>query len=163
MWRHLLILLIAGLVGASAYAGDDASGSIAYSVDLAAPYEKYELTEANRRWSNSLVVNLRYSGEVVHFVQTTLPLAVNDTTVNGVVYQAVEKPEYFYVVPGDAMLKIGASRTFSPGAGGFSMHVSPSQEFVVCLNFNTGGVPILSSSEVSRSLVTWNGRDWRRF
>jgi hypothetical protein len=47
-------------------------------------------------------------GSVVHFVRTSLPLQVDQTTVEGAVYQALEKPNYFSVVHGDAVLQLDA-------------------------------------------------------
>ena len=62
------------------------------------------------------------TGLVVHFLRTSLPLNVDHKSVKGAVYQAVEKPEYFCVAKGDAMLKLDAKWAYSPGVGGFSMH-----------------------------------------
>ncbi|MDP9339533.1 MAG: hypothetical protein M3P45_11760, partial [Acidobacteriota bacterium] len=98
---------------------------------------------------------------VVHFARTSLPLNREKTILAGAVYQAIEKPEYFYVVNGDAMLKLDTRWAYSPGAGGFSMHSQPSRDFIVCLNLN-GGVPFLSSSPVQRGRVSWKGHDYNR-
>jgi hypothetical protein len=65
------------------------------------------MSKKDKAWSRSLVRNLKYNGPVVHFVRTSLPLNVNDSTVPGAVYQALKKPQFFYVVNGDAMLKLG--------------------------------------------------------
>jgi len=81
-----------------AYAGDDASGPIPYSVDLSRPFTTYSMTQKDRLWSDSLVTNLKYKGPVVHFVRTSLLLKMGDASVEGAVYQSVEKPEFFYVV-----------------------------------------------------------------
>jgi hypothetical protein len=72
------------------------------------------------------------------------------------------KPEYFYVVNGDAMLKLDTKWAYSPGVGGFSMHAPKSLNFIVCLNLD-GGVPFLSSSPIQKGKVTWNGHDFNRF
>ncbi len=74
----------------------------------------------------------RYKGVVVHFVRTYLPLKMKRRIVMGAVYQALEEPEYFYVVNGDAMLKLDTQWAYSPGVGGFSMH-SAIVETVYCL------------------------------
>jgi hypothetical protein len=68
------------------------------------------------------VKRFSYTGLVVHFLRTSLPLDVDHKSVKGAVYQAVEKPEYFYVARGDAMLKLDTKWAYSPGVGGFSMH-----------------------------------------
>ena len=151
------------LVATVAVAGDDASGPIAYQVDLGSNFSTHQFGESELKWSRSLVENLNYEGRVVHFVRTTLPLSVDGKTHEGLVYQAVEEPDVFFVIPGDAMLKVGAKYPLSPGVGGFSMHAPDSLDFIVCLNFHNGGVPFHSGSKVSRGQVTWNGRDWRRF
>jgi hypothetical protein len=88
---------------------------------------------------------------------------VGEKTVDGAVYQAVEKPDVFYVVRGDAMLKLGDRWAYNPGVGGFSMHAPQSRNFIVCLNFVSGGVPFLSSSPVNKRIVSWMGHDeWDR-
>ena len=104
---------------------------------------------------------LGYKGHVVHFVRTSLSLKVGSSSVEGAVYQAVEKPDFFYVVNTDAMLKIGSQWAYSPGVGGFSMYAPRSRNFIVSLNFVSGGVPFLSSSPITRGIVTWNGDDGR--
>ena len=145
-----------------AYAGDDASGSTPYSVDLSRPFTMYSMTQKDKLWGDSLVTKLKYKGSVVNFVRTSLSLKVGDTSVDGAVYQAVEKPEFFYVVNSDAMLKLNTKWAYSPGVGGFSMHAPKSQDFIVCLNLDAG-VPFLSSSPVRTGVVTWKGRDGNRF
>lgn len=155
----LLSVCIAASVG---LAGDDASGPIHYSVDLSRPFTSYVMSARDNEWSSSLVEKLKYTGDVVHFVRTSLPLRVDQSTVEGAVYQAVEKPNYFYVVNGDAVLKLGTKWAYNPGVGGFSMHAPKSRDFIVCLNLD-GGVPFLSSSPVQKGTVTWGGHDWNRF
>jgi hypothetical protein len=142
----------------AAYAGDDASGPTPYSVDLSRPFTAYSMTQKDKLWGDSLVTKLKYNGPVVHFVRTSLSLKVGDATVEGAVYQAVERPEFFYVVNSDAILKLNTKWAYSPGVGGFSMHAPKSRRFIVCLNLG-GGVPFLSSSPVKKGVVTWNGHD----
>lgn len=156
------VILVLGITASLAMAGDDASGPIHYTTDLSHPYTSYAMSEQDKEWSASLIRKLNYTGLVVHFVRTSLPLNVDKNIVQGAVYQAVEKPDYFYVVNGDAMLKLGTTWAYSPGVGGFSMHALKSRNFIVCLNLD-GGVPFLSSSPVKRGEVTWNGHDWNRF
>jgi|SRR6185503_379955 len=156
----LLALLLPPLC---ALAGDDASGPIAYKLDLGRSFSSYVITDRDRAWATSLTTRLKYEGEVIFFVRTDLPLEVDGTAVQGLVYHGIEMPEYFYVVPGDAMLKIGTQWPYSPGVGGFSMHAPPSKNFIACLHCNAGGVPFLSSSPVIEGLVSWGGRNYRRF
>jgi hypothetical protein len=143
-------------------AGDDASGPIRYATDLSQPFTTYVLSQTDKEWSKSLVARLKYSGPVVHFVRTSLPLKVDGKIIEGAIYQSLENPDYFYVVRGDAMLQLGTRWAYNPGVGGFSAHAPQSRNFIVCLNI-TGGVPFLSSSPVQRGPVSWNGHDWNRF
>jgi hypothetical protein len=157
-----VILCLCITISRLAVAGDDASGPIPYSIDLSQTFTTYVMSETDRQWSASLVKRLHYTGPTVHFVRTSLPLHMGKTTVQGAVYQAMEKPEYFYVVNGDAMLKLDTKWAYSPGVGGFSMHAPRSRDFIVCLHLD-GGVPFLSSSPVLKGKVTWNGDDSNRF
>jgi hypothetical protein len=145
-----------------ALAGDDASGPIHNATDLSQSFTVYVMSEQDKTWSTSLVKKFSYTGTVVHFVRTSLPLKVDANSVKGAVYQAVEKPEYFYVAKGDAMLKLDTKWAYSPGVAGFSMHAPKSLNFIVCLNLD-GGVPFLSSSPIQKGKVTWNGHDYNRF
>src|ERR1019366_7732441 len=117
-----------------AYAGDDASGPTPFSVDLSRPFTTYSMTQKDQLWGDSLVAKLKYKGPVVHFVRTSLLLKVGEASVQGAVYQAVEKPELFYVVNSDAILKLNTKWAYRPGVGGFSMHAPKSWCFIVCLN-----------------------------
>ena len=155
-------ILFLCITTSTAVAGDDASGPIPYGVDLSQPFTSYVMSKQENEWSASLVKKLRYKGVVVHFVRTSLPLKMKKRIVMGAVYQALEKPEYFYVVNGDAMLKLDTQWAYSPGVGGFSMHSPLSRRFIVCLNLD-GGVPFLSSSPVQKGKVTWKGHDYNRF
>ena len=144
-------------------AGDDASGPIKYSVDLGQPFTTYVMTERDKAWSHSLVKNLKYHGKAVHFVRTTLPLAVRESTVQGAVYQAVEKPSYFYVVPADVILEIGSDYPRDGGSGGFSVHAPKSRNFIVALNCCRAGVLVgQSTSPIIKGKITWNGRGYNR-
>jgi hypothetical protein len=149
-------------VGHAALGGDDASGPIQYGVDLSRPFSTYAMSPQDKAWSQSLLRNLHYTGAVVHFVRTSLPLKVDDSVIEGAVYQAVERPAFFYVVNGDAMLKLGVPWAYNPGVGGFSMHAPKSRNFIVGLNLDGGGVPFQSSSPVQRGKVTWKGHDYDR-
>jgi hypothetical protein len=143
----------------AAVAGDGASGPTQYSVDLSLPFKTYSVTAKDVRWSESVVRRLKYTRQVTHFVRTSLPLQVNDRAIEGAVYQAVEKPDLFYVANNDAMLKIGTRWAYSRGIGGFSMHARKSRNYLVCLNLN-GAIALLSSSSlVDKGVVTWKGYD----
>jgi hypothetical protein len=98
---------------------------------------------------------------VTHFVRTSVRLKVNDSEVEGAVYRAVEKPQFFYVVNGDAMLELNLPFAYNPGVGGFSMHAQKSRNFIVALNM-AGGVPFLTSSPVRLGKVSWMGHDYDR-
>jgi hypothetical protein len=83
--------------------------------------------------------------------------------VQGAVYRCVEDHDLFYVLEGDAMLKIGARWPYNPGVGGFSVHAPKSRAFIVALNFARAGVPFLSSSPVIKAAVEWKGDpQWNR-
>jgi len=121
------------------------------------------MSEKDKQWSRSLVTKLEYTGSVVHFVRTSLPLTIGNSVVEGAIYQAVERPDFFYVIKGDAMLRLGKPWPYSPGVGGFSLHAKKARNFLVGLNFQEGGVPFLSSSPVQKGKVAWKGNDWSRF
>ena len=145
-----------------AVAGDDASGPIHYKTDLGQSFTVYAMSESDNAWSASLVDKLKYTGPVVHFVRTTLPLQVNGKTVKGAIYQAIEKPDYFYVVNGDAMLQIDTKWAYSPGVGGFSMHAPASRNFIVCLNL-MGASHFSQAPRCERAKSSWKGHEWNRF
>ncbi|MCU1312165.1 MAG: hypothetical protein JWO20_3290 [Candidatus Angelobacter sp.] len=159
--RISCVAILVSCFAIEAFGGDDASGQIHYSVDLSQPFSAYTFSERDRSWSDSLVRKLKYKGKVIHFVRISLPLSVANTVVQGAVYQAMEKPEYFYVVNGDAMLRLDARWAYNPGVAGFSMHAPKSRNFIVCLNLD-GGVPFLTSSRVLKGKVSWMGHDWNR-
>src|SRR5262245_3584942 len=163
MCKHILVTVLLMAALGSAVAGDDASGPIQYSLDLGKPFTTYQLSDADRAWSASLVRNLHYTGAVVHFVQTSIPLIVDGVEKQGAVYQALERPEFFYAVPSDAMLRLDTSWAFDPGVGGFSMHAPGSRHFISCLNLPPGGVPFLTSTPVKKGPVSWKGHDFTRF
>jgi len=159
IWAAVLTVVIAQ----GAYAGDDASGPIPFRVDLSQSFTTYSMTTQDNLWSAPLATRFVYKGSVVHFVRTSLPLQIGEKTVQGSVYQAVEKPDVFYVVNSDAMLKLDTMWVYNPGVGGVSMHAPKSRNFIVCFHFVDGGVPFLSSSRVRKGVVTWNGHDdWDR-
>jgi hypothetical protein len=144
------------------HAGDDASGPTPYRVDLSQRFTAYSMNSEDKSWSASLVTRLAYEGPVIHFVRTSLPLKIGGKTIQGTVYQSVEKPDVFYILDGDVILKLDTRWAYNPGVGGFSMHAPKSRNFIVCLNFD-GGVPFLSSSPVHEGVVTWNGHEgWSR-
>ena len=102
-----------------ACAGDDASGPVPFRVDLSQPFTTYSMTIQDKLWSASLATRFVYKGGVVHFVRTSIPLQMGEKTLQGSVYQAVEKPKVFYVVNGDAMLKVGTSGPTTPALVAF--------------------------------------------
>lgn len=143
------------------HAGDDASGHISYSTDLSLPYTKYTMSQKDKAWSNSLIKRLKYKGPVVHFVKTSLPLNKEGKKVKGAIYQALEKPKFFYVTNGDVMLEIGEKWPYSPGVGGFDMWSPKSRNFIVAVNMS-GGVPFLSGTPVIKGKIMWKGDEFTR-
>jgi hypothetical protein len=161
--RSILIAVLTTGMLASAYAGDDATGPVPFRVDLSQPFTTYTMTTQDQLWSSSLAARFMYKGPAMHFVRTSLPLNMGDKSIRGAVYQAVERPDVFYVVNSDAMLKLDTAWAYNPGVGGFSMHAPKSRHFIVCFHFVEGGVPFLSSSPVRKGVVTWKGHDdWDR-
>jgi hypothetical protein len=162
--RHLLHAFVFVLLLASfAIAGDDASGSVPYRLDLSQAFKTHSLTATDRNWGENLAKKFKYKGRVTHFVRTSLPLQIGERTVQGTVYQCVEDPDLFYVLEGDAMLKVGARWPYNPGVGGFSIHAPKSKDFIIALNFAREGVPFLSSSPVVKANVEWKGDpQWNR-
>jgi hypothetical protein len=161
--RFLVFLFLLSTVPWIALAGDDARGDVPFKVDLSQPFTTYSMTAQDELWSAALATRFAYKGSAVHFVRTSLPLQEGDKTIEGAVYQAVEKPDVFYVVKSDVMLKIDTRWPYNPGVGGFSMHAPQSRNFIVCFHFVSGGVPLLSSSPVTKGIVTWKGHDdWDR-
>ncbi len=106
---------------------------------------------------------LGYSGSRVHFVLTDIPVRVNGIVHTDQVYQSIEKPDFFYVIPGDAMLRLGAAHPYSPGVNGFSMHRSDDGKVIVSMNFQEAGVPFYSGTTVIRGKVKWQAHDYLRF
>lgn len=47
-------VLLLGIAGHPALAGDDASGPVHYSVDLSRPFTTYVMTEKDKEWGRSL-------------------------------------------------------------------------------------------------------------
>ena len=162
MKRFVLILSFI-LHSLTIYAGDDSSGPIKFSTDLGTNFQTFQMGNIEKKWSASLVKNMNYKGEVVHFVKTSIILYQDGSEINGAVYQALEKPDYFYIVNADSILNIGKEHPYSPGVGGFSMHRPKSKNFIVCLNFQSGGVPAFNSTAVVRGPVSWQGNVWNRF
>ena len=136
------------------FAGDDASGTTRYSIDLGARFESYQLTPKDRDWASALARKFKYTGPIVYFVRTSLPLTIGAAEVKGQVYVAVDQAGFFYVIPGDTMIGLGGKWPYDPGVGGFSMHASGSRNFIACMNFQRGGVPVLNSSPVTKGVVS---------
>ncbi len=149
----LLLLLIPATY---THAGDYFPGTVQYSVDLSRPFTTYAMSEKDKAWSQSLVKNLQYRGRVIHFVRTSLPLEADNSTIQGVVYQAMERPGLFYVLRSDAMLELNHEWPYNPGVGGFSLHAPKSRNSLVALHCCNGGVPFLGS-HVIKGKVTWKG------
>ena len=151
------------LVVLSAMAGDDSSGPTQYKLNLGTPFSTYQLTEKDEAWGQRLAQKFRYTSKIFYFVRTSLPLEVDGKTVEGAVYQRVDLPACFYVVPGDYVLTIGTPWPASPATGGFSLNAPKSRNFLACMNCHCGGVPALASTPITKGPVTWNGHNYSRF
>ena len=159
----VILLLFFSFLVTPLFAGDDASGPDNFNIDLSEPYQLHNMTLADQLFIHSLIKNLKYTGQVIHFLKTDLKISINQVLHDGEVYQALEKPEYFYIVASDAMLKLGYSHPYSPGVNGFSMHRSKSKNVIACLNFQIGGVPFYSGTKVIKGNIHWKGHLWSRF
>lgn len=157
------VVVVVGMLLQAAYAGDDASGAIPFRVDLSQQFTTYAMTAQDKLWSASLATRFVYKGKAIHFVQTSLPLNMGEKTIQGAVYQAVEKPEVFYVANSDAMLKIGTTWAYNPGVGGFSMHAPKSRNFCCVFSLRRRRRALSIEFTCRRGVVTWKGHeDWDR-
>lgn len=152
-----IAVLLLYVLSRPASAGDDASGPVHYSLDLSQPFTIYAMTQKDKEWGQSLAKKFGYHGRIIHFMRTSLPLVVDNQTVTGEVYQAIEKPEILYVLQSDAMLQLHTRWPYNPGVLGFSMHGPRSRNFLVAFNFFATGVPFLSSTPVENTKITWQG------
>lgn len=162
MRSTLIVYLISIFISAGATAGDYAIGGIKYKVDLGQTFDMYKMTKKDFAWGVNLSKKLKYQGKVIYFVRTSLVLLADGKKLEGAVYHAIDKPDYFYVLPGDAMLVVGAKRPISPGVGGFSMITPKSKNFIACFNCFSGGVPFIFGSSITLGKVVWYGDDFHR-
>jgi hypothetical protein len=135
--------------------GDGADGPNRYRADFSASLKHYVLTAQDQLWTRSLLRNLREKQKPTLFVRTDLALQRDGKSVSGLLYQCIEKPQYFYCAEGDVLLDLKHGWIYNPGVGGFSMHSPKSREFIVCLNFQRGGVPFIRHSSITRGVVWW--------
>jgi hypothetical protein len=163
MRNSYLAVLATAVIASTAIAGDDSSGPIKYRVDLGAPFTTYQLTEQDKAWSQHLAKKFKYTGSISYFVRTSLTLDVDGKAVEEAVYQRLDQPDCFYVVPGDYVLTIGTPWPASPGVGGFTLCAPRSRTFLACMNCHCGGVPALSSTPIEKGPVSWSGHDTTRF
>jgi len=110
--RFFVAAVLAFAMSGLAFAGDDASGPVPFRVDLSQHLTANSMTTQDHLWSASRFI---YKGRAVHFVRTSIPLNMGDQTIQGGAYQALEKPDVFYVVNSDAMLKLGTKWAYNPG------------------------------------------------
>ncbi len=155
MNRAILALLL--FVTATCFAGDGADGPNRYEGDFTNEPKQYQVTKDDERWTASLLRNLKEKGKVTYFTRTDLVIRRDGVQVEGAVYRCVSKPSVYYISEGDVMLDLTRGRIYSPGVGGFSMHSPKSRNLVVCLNFQSGGVPVVRHSPVARERVWWFG------
>ena len=88
----------------------------------------------DQNWSQRLANKFKYTGKISYFVRTSLPLDVDGKVIKGAVYQRLDQPDCFYVLPGDYVLAIGRPWPASPGVGGFTLSAPRSQNFLACMN-----------------------------
>ena len=162
MYIARLLIIFTFAICTTAIAGDDSSGPIKYELDLGTPFTTYQLTNSDRAWGEKLAGKFKYKGKIAYFVRTSLPLTVDGKNVAGGVYQRLDEPRCFYVVPGDYVLKIGTEWPASPGVGGFTLNAPKSKNFLTCMNCHCGGVPALSSTPIVKGPVSWKGHAYNR-
>ena len=163
MRRLFFLTFIFCLISSPLTAGDYAIGDVEYRVDLGQKFSVYEMTPSDQAWGTRLAKRFKYHDKVAYFVRTSINMQANGEWMTGAVYQALDKRDYFYVAPGDAMLRVGAMRPLSPGVGGFSMHTPASKDFIACFNCFTGGVPFVFGTSITLGPVKWYGDRSRRF
>jgi hypothetical protein len=81
MHHSIRALLFVLLMASLALAGDDASGSVPYRLDLSQPFTVSSMTAADRTWGVNLANKFNYKGRVAHFVRTSLPLQIRERKV----------------------------------------------------------------------------------
>ena len=153
--RYIICLLLLRILAGRLAAGDGVDGPNRYEADFSREHTRYTMTKADERWTASLLRNLKESGKVTYFTRTDLPIMKDGRAVRGLIYQRIDKPQYCYISDGDVMLDLDSGLIYSPGVGGFSMHSPKSRDFIVCLLFQRGGVPIMRHSEIARRQVWW--------
>ena len=159
MMRTILCFIAIIFNAINLFAGDFADGPIRYEVDFAKEHSQYKITKGDKRWVDSLLRNLNERSKATIFVRTDLSLVKDGVEIRGLIYQRVDEPRYCYVADGDVMLDLKNGSISSPGVGGFSMHSPKSRDFIVCLHFQSGGVPILRHSVINFSNTWWNSSD----
>lgn len=117
--RFIGAVVLAFVTLGTVFAGDDASGSVPFRVDLSQHFTAYSMTTQDELWSATLAARFAYKGRAVHFVRTSIPLNMGDKIIQGAVYQSLEKPDVFYVVNSDAMLKLGTNGPTTQVSGAF--------------------------------------------
>jgi hypothetical protein len=140
-----------------ALAGDGADGPNRYEADFTREPQSYQMTKADARWTASLLNHLKEKTKPAFFTRTDLVLHRDGTAVEGQVYRCVSKPEIYYFAEGDTMLNLTRGLIYSPGVGGFSMHAPQSRAFIACLNLESGGVPVVRHSPITREPLWWFG------
>lgn len=160
-----ILFAIAAILGfvITSYPGDEIGGTNRYEANFSHEHEQYKMSKDDERWAASLLQKLKPHGKVVYFTRTDLPVQKDGVEVRGLVYRRVDQTQYYYIAEGDVMLNLKDALIYNPGVGGFSMHSPKSRNFVVCLNFQRGGVPFVRHSEVGKSNVWWFAYEkWNR-
>lgn len=161
--RILFAIAVILCVVVGSHAGDGIGGTNRYAADFSRGHESYKMGKDDERWAASFLRNLKATGKAIYFTRTDLPVQKDGVVVRGLVYRRVDQPKYYYITEGDVMLNLKEDFIYNPGVGGFSMHSPKSRNFIVCLNFQQGGVPFVRHSEIGTSNVWWFARpEWNR-
>jgi hypothetical protein len=148
---------------ATSMAGDAADGPNRYEADFAHGLTPYQMSKADQQWVVSLLRNLKEPSKAIYFTRTDLLLRKDGTDVQGLIYRRIDQPQYFYIAEGDVMLDLKNGWIYNPGVGGFSMHSPKPRNFIVCLNFQKGGVPFIRHSQIKQGNVWWFATEkWKR-
>ncbi len=107
-----------------------------YVFDISQPFKKETYTKALRWWRASLIKNIGYVDSKINsevFLQTNIPLMVDEQQVIGDVYQSRKNPKRFYVVSASIIVDYSIKEAGTFGVAGISVHPTPSKKMVVVL------------------------------
>ena len=107
-----------------------------YVFDSSQPFKKETYTKALKWWRASLIKNIGYVDSKINsevFLQTDIPLMVDEEPVIGNVYQSRKNPKRFYVIPTSIIVDYSMKKAGTFGVAGISVHPTPSKKMVVVL------------------------------